>query len=90
MRDQVLHLARVLGRAVHVHAAVFLRDGVADLAFEVELLLAADVERALQAVRRRGDGARAPLAGFAVAAALRTRCIGGTTYCALRVRLAAA
>jgi hypothetical protein len=46
MRDHVLHLARVLGRALHQHAAVFLRDGVGDLAFQVELLLAADIQLA--------------------------------------------
>ena len=55
-RHQVLHLARVLGRAVHLHAVVFLRNRVADLAFEVELLLPADVPCAVQAMRRGVDG----------------------------------
>ena len=48
---QVLHLARVLGAAVQQQAAVFLRQGVADLALEVELLLPAEREAALQPVR---------------------------------------
>ena len=52
MRDHVLHLARVLGRALHQHALVFLRDRVGDLAFEVELFLAADIQLALDRVRR--------------------------------------
>jgi hypothetical protein len=72
VRHQVLHLAGVLGGAVHQQAAVFLRHGVGDLAFQVELLLAA--ERKLPcsgAARRRQRGAASP----------RARCIGGTTYC---------
>jgi hypothetical protein len=47
----VLHLGRVLGRAVHAHAAVFQRHRIADLAFQVELLLPALHEAALQLVR---------------------------------------
>ncbi len=56
MRHQVLHLARMLGRAVHEHAAVFARHGIRDLAFEIELLLAADLERVLQPMRCGVDG----------------------------------
>ena len=52
MCHQVLHLARVLRRAVHLHAVVLAGTGVADLALEVELLLPADVEAAAQPVRR--------------------------------------
>ena len=52
VRHHLLHLAGVLGRAVHAHAAVFQRHGVADLAFQVELLLPALHEAALQPVRR--------------------------------------
>ena len=55
VRDEVLHFARVLRRAVHVHAVAFLRDRIADLAFEVELLLAADLERAVEPARRLRD-----------------------------------
>ena len=66
MRHQMLHLARMLRRAVHEHAAGFLRHGVRDLAFEIELLLAADVERAGEPVRRGVDGR--PHAAFAAAA----------------------
>ena len=59
LRDQVLHLARVLSRAVDKHAAVLARHGVGDLAFEIELLLAADIERVGDPVRRGVDrGAR--------------------------------
>ena len=54
--DQVLHLARVLRRAVDEHAAVLARDRVRDLAFEIELLLAADLQRVDEAMRRGGDG----------------------------------
>ena len=54
--DQVLHLARVLGRAVDEHAAVLARHRVRDLALEIELLLAADLERVGEAMRRGGDG----------------------------------
>ena len=56
VRDQVLHLARMLGRAVDMQRAALLRNGVADLALEVELLLPADVERGLEPARRGRDG----------------------------------
>ena len=42
VRDEVLHLARVLRRGEHQHRAVFLRQGDGDLSFEVEMVLAAD------------------------------------------------
>ena len=65
-RYGVLHLARVLRRAMHEHRVVFLRDRIADLAFEVELLLPADCERAAQAMRRVVNGrARAAIARVA-------------------------
>ena len=41
MRDAVLHLGRVLGRALHQHAAVVAGSGERDLAFEIEMVLAA-------------------------------------------------
>ena len=67
MRDQVLHLARMLRRAVHMHAAALFRDRVADLPFEIELLLTADVERVFQSAWRCGDGcAHCGLFGIAV------------------------
>jgi hypothetical protein len=52
VRDDMLHLARMLGRAQHQHALVFLRHGVGDLAFQVELLLPADIQLALDRMRR--------------------------------------
>ena len=55
MRNLVLDLARMLRRAVNQHRAVFFRNRVRDHALEVELVLAADVDPALQAVRRGGD-----------------------------------
>ena len=61
--DLELHLAGMLGRAVDEHVAVFLRHGVGDLTFEVELLLAADAESALQPVRRGGER-RLPVAAL--------------------------
>ncbi|ABA47595.1 hypothetical protein BURPS1710b_3214 [Burkholderia pseudomallei 1710b] len=51
VRDEMLHLARVLRRAVDVHRAVFLRHRVGDLPFEIELLLAAQRELARIAMR---------------------------------------
>ena len=59
MGHHMLHLAGVLGRAVHAHAVAFKRHGIADLAFQVELFLPALHEAALQPMRRRGDGALA-------------------------------
>ena len=55
MRDQMLHFARVLRRAVQVQAAAFGRNRVTDLAFKVELFLAADFKRAFEAMRRLGN-----------------------------------
>ena len=74
VRHHVLHLGGVLRRAVHQHAAVLVRNRVRDLAFEIELLLAADRAAALQSVRRAGDRA---------SASPRTMCIGGSTYCCM-------
>jgi len=51
-RHEVLHLGGMLSRAHHEHAAVFLWQGERDLAFEIEVVLAAQLERALQAVGR--------------------------------------
>ena len=58
MRDHVLHLARMLGRRVDVHAAVLARDRERDLAFEVEMVLAAGAHRAAQPVRRARERRR--------------------------------
>ncbi len=55
MRDDLLHFARMLRRTVDEHAVHFLRHGVGDLAFEIELFLAADFERAADLMRRGGD-----------------------------------
>ena len=54
-RDLELDLGGMLRRAVDQHVAVFLREGVGNLALEIELLLAADAKAALEAVRRRGE-----------------------------------
>ena len=48
---QLLHLAGVLGRAMNQQRLVLLWQGVADLAFQVELLLPADGPFAAQPVR---------------------------------------
>ncbi|MDT4828340.1 hypothetical protein FQZ97_617220 [compost metagenome] len=56
VRHEVLHLAGVLRRAVDVQRATLFRNGVADLAFQVELFLPADVERGAVAMRRLRDG----------------------------------
>jgi len=55
LRNQVLHLARVLGRAPDLHAGVLGRQRIGDLPFEVELLLAADLEARREPVRRARD-----------------------------------
>ena len=46
MRDAVLHLGRMLGRAQHVHAAVVAGRGERDLALEIEMILAAAAQLA--------------------------------------------
>ncbi len=56
MRDDMLHLGRMLRRAVEVDATVLLRQRVGDLTFEIELLLPADVELAAHSPRRRDHG----------------------------------
>ena len=67
--DQMLDLGRVLGRGPDVDVAILARRGQRDLAFEVEVILAADRELALHAAgrgRQRGLGvaARHALAGL--------------------------
>ena len=54
-RDNVLHFARMLRRGIDQDRAILAghRDG--DLAFQIKMLLAADVHRAAQAKRRFGD-----------------------------------
>jgi len=64
--DQVLHLGRMLGGAMHPHRVALHRDRVADLAFEVELFLAAEIEAAVEPVRRAGNRGPRP-AGPALA-----------------------
>ena len=56
--DEVLHLARMLGRGMDEHVAVLARNGERDLAFEIEMLLPADAQRAGDAVRRGGERVR--------------------------------
>ena len=60
LRDDLLHLGRVLGRAVDQHPAVLLRQRDRDLSLQIEMILAADVHRAAAA---DAAPARAPPAG---------------------------
>ena len=53
----VLDLAGMLGRGMHQHVAVFLRQGQCDLAFQIEMFLPAHFQRSADPVRGRGDGA---------------------------------
>ena len=71
VRDHVLHFGRVLRRAVDVHAVVVLRHRVRNLAFQIELLLAAEQHFA-------GFATRARAAIFAPASP-RASFIGGKT-----------
>ena len=57
-RDDVLDLGRMLRRGIDVHRPVLARDGERDLALEIEMLLAADAERALEPVRCGRDRRR--------------------------------
>jgi hypothetical protein len=57
VRHPVLHLAGVLGAGVDPPLVLLQRQGVGDLAFQVEVLLAAHFQRALQ--RCAGAGRRA-------------------------------
>ncbi len=52
--DDMLHLAGVLGGAQHAQPRVFGGHGIGHLAFEVELLLPAHAQAALQAMRGAG------------------------------------
>ncbi len=54
-RDDVLRLGRVLARGVHRHLVAFAGNGERGLALEIEMLLAADRELALEPVRGGGD-----------------------------------
>jgi hypothetical protein len=47
-RDEVLHFGRILRRAIDQHFAALAGDRHRDLAFEVEMILAADVQGAAQ------------------------------------------
>jgi hypothetical protein len=53
---KMLDFGRVLGGGMDQHGAVLVGNGQRHLAFEVEMLLAADPQRAGQTVRRRSDG----------------------------------
>ncbi|MNH07887.1 hypothetical protein D3C79_672890 [compost metagenome] len=66
--NQLLDFSRVLSRAVDDHSAVFGRHHRRDLGLQVKMLLAADVQGALNAVRgaRQGAGRVATLVGMAV------------------------
>ena len=51
----VLDFSRMLRRAMHQHAAIFLRQGHRNLPFQVEVVLAADHDRRAQAPRGRSE-----------------------------------
>jgi uncharacterized membrane protein YsdA (DUF1294 family) len=55
VRDHVLHFGRVLRRTVDVHAVVVLRHRVRNLAFQIELFLAAEQHLAGFTMCRTGD-----------------------------------
>src|SRR5271166_2493862 len=55
-RDDMLRLGRVLSRGVHRHLVAFAGNGEGDLAFEIEMFLAADREPAFEAMVRPSDG----------------------------------
>jgi hypothetical protein len=55
VRYKVLDLIGVLGRAIHQHATIFLRDRHGDVSFEVKLVLTAEFNAAMQFVRRVRD-----------------------------------
>ncbi len=55
LSHQLLHFGGVLRRAIDDHAAVFAGHYRGNLRLQVEMLLAADVQRALQAMRRAGQ-----------------------------------
>ena len=50
--DQVLHLARMLGRAMHEHVPILQGDGERDLALEIEMILSADIDATAEAAGR--------------------------------------
>jgi hypothetical protein len=52
VRDHVLHLARMLGGGEDLHAAVLARNCERDLAFKIEMVLAARANGAPQPMRR--------------------------------------
>ena len=56
MGDHVLHLSGVLGGAVDQHVAALPGQGEGDVALEIELVLTADAEAALQPVGSLADG----------------------------------
>ena len=55
MGDLVLDLARVLGRGMHLDIAALQRDHQRGLAFQIEMLLPADLEPAFDQVRGAGQ-----------------------------------
>ena len=68
MRNHVLDLARMLRRGMNRDVIVFAGNGERDLALEIEMLLTADMHRALEApgsrMKRRGDIAALEPQGF--------------------------
>ena len=58
MPDRVLDLGRMLGRREDVEVAAVARNRERDLAFEIEMILPAAMQFALEAMRRRFQRAR--------------------------------
>ena len=56
IRHLVLNLGRVLGRAVHQHIRAFVRHGQCGLTFQIEMLLPAKFEAALDHMGRAAYG----------------------------------
>jgi hypothetical protein len=56
MRNDSLHLVRMLGRTVNEHPAIFLWQGHRDVAFEIELILSTQRHAPLQAMGRIFEG----------------------------------
>src|SRR5690606_26584014 len=54
-RHDVLHLARMLGGGMDEHVAVLPRHGERGLTLEIEMLLPADAQRALEAMAGAGE-----------------------------------
>jgi hypothetical protein len=64
MADHMLHFARVLGGGVDGHVIILAGNGERDMAFQIHMILAADLVAPLQAVGGRLQGARRRIAAL--------------------------